>query len=133
MSKEEIEKQFLMQRDNWTLEDSSIPKACAIAYIDNYRNSVPNTPPDSVWIDVEDLRHFLTESVMKNNVTGIRVYMAKYKEDGNGCIQEVPPGLVTVILALTKSDGAGKHIDIDEAFYDYGNPCPPHCGKGEHR
>ena len=106
---------------------TNISKTTALEYINNYRNGLPPGSMKSAWLNRDFIDAILTLS-STHQLSGVRVYLAKYTEDD-------PDGLFvkdkdTVILVPTENGPDGDK-DVDSAYYDYSQICPPHCPTDE--
>jgi|GEM_PF-3407576 len=114
---------------------SNLPQSDAYQFIDYYRLGLDPSELKSVWINQEIIDYILTNASTVS-LTGIRVYLAKYVA-GVGNVGTVtdpgdfPPNAETLILAVTTDDSDGNHMDLSDGFFNYGNPCPPDCKKGD--
>ena len=103
---------------------TQIPAAKAWEFINNYRRNLPAGSLKSAWLnrDIIDACIALNET---NQLDGIRVYPAKYSEDDPG--GKYSKDADTIILVLTENSLANEGKNIDTAFFDYSQICPPHC------
>ena len=89
---------------------SEINYATALDMINSYRDGLPDGSLKSVW-----LNHEVIDMIRNNeDVTGIRVYLAKQEDDS-----------VTVILAPTGDNEESVHLDL--GYFDFAVPCPASC------
>lgn len=106
---------------------SRIPKEIALEHIRYYRQGLDPSSIKSAWIDREFIEYVISNDPDKN-ITGLRVYLAKYKEGFEPVIDHPAlKDLHTVIVVPTVSGVTGGHPDIQDAYFNYGRPCPPTC------
>lgn len=108
---------------------SRLRKEDALKHINHHRHGTPGTMK-SIWLDRE-LIDFISQAANTSNISGIRIYFAKYK----GGVHPVPenPNIEnkpTVIVAPT-TVGFAAESDVDLAYFNYGRPCPPSCNGDE--
>jgi hypothetical protein len=72
----------------------------------------------SVWLNRAVLSYVRTHL----NLNGMRVYIAKYRDD-----DAHNPGKLTVILSPTKKPTALTGDGDDTEYFNYGNLCPTRC------
>lgn len=114
------------KRIDATLEflKSKMPRSEAVEHINHYRNNHPGAIK-SVWLNREIIDFIVRNA--SSNMSGIRVYMAKYKHGvppvvGNPGIENKE----TVILAPTLAGTTGD-LDFPDSYFNFGRPCPPTC------
>ena len=105
---------------------SQIPAVKAKEYIANYRQDLPPGSLRSAWIDKSFIDAIIALSAT-HQLNGVRVYMAKYTEDVSQTGFSAAAGDDTVIVVPTETGFAGGSKDIEGAYYDYAQVCPPHC------
>lgn len=105
---------------------SQIPAIKAKEYINNYRQDLPPGALRSAWIDKSFIDAIITLS-STHQLDGVRVYMAKYTENANQAGFSAAAGDDTVIVVPTENGFTGAKKDVEEAYYDYAQVCPPHC------
>lgn len=115
--------------------NTKITKAEAVGFINHYRADLPEGSIKSVWIGPDIIKFIVSAITVGLPMSGIRVYLGKYKE-GVGATQCSDPAspfyadTLTAILAITEKK-SGINQDISNAYFDYGQPCPPYCNIGD--
>lgn len=109
---------------------SRMTKEIALEHINHHRRNLPPGAAKSIWLDREII-DFIAKNAQQYNLTGVRVYFAKYKIG----VDPVPtqPHLrdkQTAIVAPTVQ-GFTNETQIDIAYFNYGRPCPPSCNEGD--
>ncbi len=106
---------------------TQISKKKALEYINHYRSGLPAGSIKSGWLN-RDIIDAIVILLSTHQLTGIRVYLAKYTADDpeNNIVKDTD----TFILVPTQNGIAGN-MDIDTAYYDYTRICPPVCDGDE--
>lgn len=96
-----------------TILGGALSRTEAAAIIEPYRRENPNDL-FSVFID-RDIINYIVDNEWGMQISGIRAYIGQHT-----------PGKKTVILCPTTSGTIGD-MDIQDTYFNYGDPCPPNC------
>jgi hypothetical protein len=104
---------------------SRIKKEEALAHINHYRAELPASSLKSVWLN-RDIIDFIVKNADTLNISGLRVYLAKYQRDViPASLDEALADQQTMVVAPTTTI---DNLEVDlEAYFDYALPCPQHC------
>lgn len=109
------------------MSTTHIPAAKAKEYIRNYETGLPPGAMRSGWLN-SDIIKAIVELSKTKELDGLRVYLAKYTEDdADGQFKKNDE---TFIVVPTEKGFAGTRLDVQDAYYDYTQICPPHCPGG---
>lgn len=101
------------------------------AFVQQYRNQAPPGEVNSVWLSAAGILEYLKNyPAAAANITGLRVYFARYAEGvGNSGQPGFPvDGLAVIVVPTIEQNGL--QVDIQSAYYNYGATCPQMCNGG---
>ena len=110
------------------MTSSQISAEKAKEYINNYRDGLAPGALRSVLLNSEFIERVIELSATRQ-LNGVRIYLAKYTE--TDVTKDVTEGDVTMIIVPTESGVVPGAKDVEDAYYNYGQLCPPHCKDDE--
>ena len=110
------------------MSSSNISAQKAKEYINYYRHGLPAASLKSVLLNNEFIDRVIALSQTRQ-LNGVRIYLAKYSEDDQ--LKGVQKDDVTMIIVPTEEGILPGAKDIEDAYYNYGQLCPPHCKDDE--
>ena len=101
------------------------------AFVQQYRNQAPPGEVNSVWLSAAGILQFLKNyPSAAENITGLRVYFARYAQGVGDTGQPGFPANGLTVIVVPTIEQNGSQADIQSAYYNYGNRCPAECNGG---